>query len=57
MDVAHGNQSDLTCEANVRLTGMVETIGGFQRQRRFQIKAFLDLEDALCEENRSVRPF
>ena len=49
VNVAHGDQSDLTGKANIRLAGMIEAIGGFQRQGRFQIISFFDLENTLGE--------
>ena len=34
-DVAHGNDTDLACETDIRITGMVEAIGRFQWQTGF----------------------
>src|SRR5258706_5072791 len=49
-DIPHGDQTNLTRKPNIGLAGMIETIRWLQRQGRFQIQTFLDLEDALCKE-------
>src|SRR3972149_6001017 len=48
-NIAHGNQTNLPGETDIRLTGMIETIRRLQARRGFQIEAFFNLQNTLSE--------